>query len=225
MARATRLREATDADATNQEGDLATGSGAPSASAEPKLEAALGAQVRELRTALGMTIKDLANQAGLSLGMLSKIETGAISASLSTLQALATALNVPITTLFTKFEQRRDVSYVPAGQGLTIDRRGTKAGHNYELLGHSLGGDVVVEPYLIRLESDARPYAAFRHEGVELIYMLEGEVAYRHGDQIFDLKPGDALLFDSAAPHGPEELTKCPMRYLSIITYRRSAGR
>ena len=34
--------------------------------------------------------------------------------------------------------------------------------------------------------------------------------------------PGDALFFDAAAPHGPEELVKQPMTYLSIIIYPRS---
>jgi len=35
-------------------------------------------------------------------------------------------------------------------------------------------------------------------------------------------EPGDALFFDAAALHGPEELTKLPMTYLSIIIYPRS---
>jgi len=49
-------------------------------------------------------------------------------------------------------------------------------------------------------------------------------VAVRVGDPVVlrALKPGDALFFDSAALHGPEELTKLPMTYLSIIIYPRS---
>jgi hypothetical protein len=35
------------------------------------------------------------------------------------------------------------------------------------------------------------------------------------------LEPGDALFFDAAAKHGPEELIQAPMRYLSIIVYPR----
>jgi hypothetical protein len=38
------------------------------------------------------------------------------------------------------------------------------------------------------------------------------------------LRPGDALLFDSAAPHGPEKLVIQPMTYLSIITYARETA-
>ena len=49
--------------------------------------------------------------------------------------------------------------------------------------------------------------------------MLEGEVDYRHGDQVYALKPGDSLFFDADAPHGPEVLVKLPARYLSLIAY------
>ena len=52
--------------------------------------------------------------------------------------------------------------------------------------------------------------------------MLTGRVGYRHGDQVYELAPGDALLFDSAAPHGPELLHELPMTYLSVIVYSRS---
>ncbi len=109
-----------------------------------------------------------------------------------------------------------------AGKGVIIERRGTKAGHQYQLLGHSISGDIVVEPYLITLTEEAKPYTLFQHAGVEFIYMLTGRVLYRHADKAYPLSPGDALFFDAAAPHGPEELTKLPMTYLSIIIYPRS---
>jgi transcriptional regulator with XRE-family HTH domain len=202
------------------EADLATGSTAPAVT-ERTLEQSLGATVRVLRKQADLTMADLAGAAAISVGMLSKIENGQISPSLSTLQALATALNVPITALFAAFEEKRDCSYVRAGQGVTIERRGTKVGHQYSLLGHALGGDVAVDPYLITLHEEAAPYVGFQHEGVEFIYMLTGEVNYRHADQSYHLRPGDAMLFDSAALHGPETLISKPMTYLSIIIHSR----
>ena len=45
--------------------------------------------------------------------------------------------------------------------------------------------------------------------------------AYRHADGTYLLEPGDALFFDAAARHGPEELVEAPMQYLSIIIYPR----
>ena len=213
--RAVRLQEAGPA-----HGDAATGSSAPPA-ADYTLEQAIGAQVRALRRRIDVTAADLASGAGISTGMLSKIENGTISPSLSTLQAVAGALNVPISQLFTRFEEQRDCSFVRSGQGVVIERRGSKEGHQYSLLGHGLGGPVVVEPYLINLRGEAAPYTGFQHAGVEFIYMLTGEVAYRHGDQTYHLRAGDALLFDSGALHGPERLLRRPMTYLSIIIYPR----
>ena len=113
--------------------DLTTGSNAPQ-EPERTLARAIGARIRDLRQALHLSVAHLANAAAISSGMLSKIENGQISPSLTTLQALSTALNVPITNLFSAFEEKRDCSYVKAGQGVAIDRRGTKVGHVYQLL-------------------------------------------------------------------------------------------
>ena len=200
---------------------LKTGSLAPRPAVSLSIAQAIGTQVRNLRHKLDITGAELADQAGLSAGMLSKIENGAVSASIDSLEALARALNVSLTTFFASYEEQRDCSYVPRGQGVNIERRGTKAGHQYQLLGHSISGEVVVEPYLITLTEEAKPYAMFQHAGVEFIYMLTGKVVYRHADKAYPLSPGDALFFDSAALHGPEELTKLPMTYLSIIVYPR----
>jgi transcriptional regulator with XRE-family HTH domain len=208
---------------TPDEGDIATGSNAPQA-AERSLERALGLQIRQLRRQNDLSVSDLASAAGISNGMLSKIENGGISASLSTLQSIAGALNVPLSSLFASFEERQDCSFVPAGQGLTIERRGTKAGHVYQLLGHVMRGDMVVEPYLITLRENAIPHTSFRHAGTEFIYMLEGEVTYRHGAERYTLKQGDSLLFDSRALHGPETLVSSTSRYISIIIYPRGEG-
>jgi transcriptional regulator with XRE-family HTH domain len=201
---------------------LKTGSSAPAIAPPPRtLEAAIGAEVRRLRKSLDLTVSELATASGVSVGMLSKIENGAISASLTTLDCLSTAFNIPIAQLFAETEERRDCSFVKAGRGLRLDRRGTKAGHLYDLLGHSLPGEIGIEPYLITLSKDASPYTDFRHGGTEFIYMLYGKVRYRHSDQVYLLEPGDALFFDAAARHGPEELVVAPMQYLSIIVYPR----
>ena len=181
------------------------------------LEVWIGAQVREMRSALGMTMAELARSASLSVGMLSKIENGQTSPSLTTLQNLAAALNIPLASFFTKFDEKREASFVRAGEGLTIERRGSKSGHIYQLLGASLRNKIRMEPYLITLTGESDAYPIFQHPGVEFIFMLEGCVVYRHGDKNYRLQPGDALFFDSEAPHGPLELVTLPCRYLSVI--------
>lgn len=188
---------------------------------EKNLETAIGREVRGFRHRQGLTVADLAEKTGLSIGMLSKIENGNISPSLTTLQVLSGALSVPLTAFFRRFEETREAVHVPAGEGLEIERAGTRAGHQYNLLGHlgSNNSGVIVEPYLITLSETSDVFPTFQHAGIELLYMLEGMVRYRHGDRLYDLRPGDSLFFDADAPHGPEELVTLPARFLSVIAY------
>ena len=186
-----------------------------------RLEVAIGRQARQFRRQLDMTVSEVAKLAELSSGMLSKIENGMTSPSLATLRALARALNVPVTSLFRKYDEQRDASFVRAGEGLSIERRGSRAGHQYQLLGHSIGHRVSVEPYLITLTERSEVFPLFQHAGCEFIYILEGAVTYRHGGQTYDLGPGDSLFFDSDVPHGPENLVNLPVRMLSVIVNPR----
>jgi transcriptional regulator with XRE-family HTH domain len=185
------------------------------------LEEAIGREVKRFREKLNITISELAKAAHMSAGMLSKIENGATSPSLSSLQSLSRALQVPVTSLFRSFEEVRDATFVKAGEGLKIERRGTRAGHQYQLLGHTRDGPLIVEPYLVTLTETSDVFPVFQHEGIEFLYMLEGEVGYRHGDMVYPLQPGDSLFFDADVPHGPEELRRLPIRFLSVISHLR----
>lgn len=190
-------------------------------SRENVLEVAIGREVRAFRKEQSITVAELSATTGLSIGMLSKIENGNTSPSLTTLQTLANALSVPLTSFFHGFEETRMAVHTKAGAGIELEREGTRANHQYDLLGHigANASGVIVEPYLITLSDQADVFPTFQHTGIETIYMLEGEVDYRHGDMIYALKPGDSLFFDADAPHGPEVLVKLPARYLSIISY------
>ncbi|MBP0616826.1 helix-turn-helix domain-containing protein [Jiella mangrovi] len=217
-------RKRDQAAARNQPGSTPPLTQDPHATREPtehNLEAAIGHEVRAFRKKLGITVSDLASATGVSLGMLSKIENGNISPSLTTLQALSRALGVPLTAFFRRFEEARNAVFVKAGEGVELERRGTRAGHQYNLLGH-IGNNtsgVTVEPYLITLTTDSDVFPTFQHAGMEFLYMLEGEVIYRHANNRYHMQPGDSFFFDADAPHGPEELVKLPSRYLSIICY------
>ena len=188
---------------------------------ENVLEVAIGRQIRIYRKQMEITVSDLSKMTGLSTGMLSKIENGNTSPSLSTLQTLSNALSIPMTAFFKQFEQKRECIHTKANEGVEVEGEGTRAGHQYNLLGHLGSNDsgVIVEPYLIELTSETVTFKTFQHGGLETIYMLAGEITYRHGDGIYKLQPGDTLFFDANTPHGPETLDKLPARFLSIISY------
>ena len=137
---------------------------------DTSLEISIGREVKGFRKKLGITVVELAKLADLSSGMLSKIENGQTSPSLATLKSLTAALNVPVTSLFRQFEEERDASFVPAGQGIEIERRGTRSGHQYRLLGHTISGAVTVEPYLISFseESDVFWSALFKWSSINV---------------------------------------------------------
>ena len=189
-----------------------------------RLEAAIGQSVRAFRKAAGLGVVELARLASLSSGMLSRIENGTISPSLATLQALAQALQVPVTALFREFEEVRDTTFVRAGEGLRVSRDGPRIGHEYRILGHTTSKRIAVEPYLMSYSDAAQVFPVFQRAGNEFIYVLEGELTYRHGKKLYRMSHGDSLLFDAEVPHGPEELIAIPVKYIAVICYPRGAG-
>ena len=157
--------------------------------------------------------------------MLSKIENGAISPSLATLQAVALALQVPVTSLLRDFEEVSDTTFVRAGEGLLVSREGPRIGHEYRILGHTTAKQIALEPYLMSYDDPAEVFPVYQRSGSEFIYVLEGELTYRHGSKLFSMLAGDSLLFDAAVPHGPEKLSKPPVRYIAVVCYARDPER
>jgi transcriptional regulator with XRE-family HTH domain len=183
------------------------------------LERVLARRVREYRLAAGLTVADLAVRVGLSKAMISKIENAQTSCSLTTLARLADGLEVPVTALFRGVDADREAVYVPAGSGARIIRRGTRVGHQYALLGSLRGAHKRLEAVLVTLTEASEVFPLFQHPGTELLYMLEGEMVYGHGDARYRMRPGDALQLDGEGSHGPEELVSLPIRFLSVTAY------
>jgi DNA-binding XRE family transcriptional regulator len=175
--------------------------------------------VRTRRQEIGLNVGQLAERSGISKGMLSKIENAQTSPSLSTLERLASALDMPVTSLFRGLAEERDAVFVKAGSGPEIVRQGTRAGHSYELLGSLRGPYKRVEPLLVSLTESSEVFPLFQHAGIELLYMLEGIMEYSYGKQHYRMEPGDTMQFEGDIPHGPTMLIKLPIRFLSITTY------
>lgn len=189
-------------------------------SAQGSLAGQVGATARRLRQAQGLTLADVAASAGISAGMLSRLENGDVSPSLDTLAALARALGSSCAALLREdTAQPSDAQLVRKGEGLEVVRRGTRRGHTYHLLAADRGPVRVFEPFLVTLTSKSEEFPDFDHPGVEFIHILEGSLRYRHGTESFLLRPGDSLTFRGDVPHGPEKLLKLPVRMLSIIIY------
>jgi DNA-binding XRE family transcriptional regulator len=191
---------------------------APAADDNP-LERSLGAQLRRLRLAHRLTLAELATRTGVSKPMLSKIENAQTSCSLTTVARLAAALDVPATVLFRGADTEREAVFTEAGTGPRIVARGTRVGHDYVLLGALRGPHKRMEAHLVTLTEHSEVFPLFQHPGTELLFMLEGEMVYGHGEATYRMRPGDALQLDGEGVHGPQELVTLPIRFLSVVAY------
>ena len=197
----------------------------PDLTVDHSLERYLGTAIRDLRQRHGLTIAEVAEQVGISRGMLSKIENAQTATSLETLGKLASALGVSLSNLFRNYNMPDGgAQLVKQGDGMEVVRRGTKRGHTYHLLAYDQGPIKLFEPFLITMDDASEVFPTFEHPGIEFIYLLEGKLEYRHGKHTYLLEPGDSLSFRGEVPHGPERLVELPIRFLAIIYYAVPIG-
>lgn len=189
-----------------------------------ELDLFIGKTINTLRKKQSLTIADVSEQSKISRGMLSKIENGQVSPSLDSLLKISHALGVPISAFFKEFDTDGiGAQLVKSDERLEVVRRGTKVGHTYHLLAYDTGPNKLFEPFLISLDNQSEIFPTFSHEGKVFMFLLEGELIYRHGKTNYHLKPGDSLTYDAQISHGPEELVKVPIKFLNIIIYETTA--
>ncbi len=185
-----------------------------------KLEQYLGLQIKRQRQAQDLKLSDVAKIADISQGMLSKIENAQVSTSLDTLSRLCDVLGLPLSKLFGEYDQQDGSALlVKADQGMEVVRRGTEKGHTYHLLNHTRGPKKSFEAYMVSMDDASEEFPTFSHPGTEFLHLLEGELIYRHGNQLYRMEAGDSLTFEGEVPHGPEQLVQVPIRLLSIMNY------
>ncbi|WP_375407058.1 helix-turn-helix domain-containing protein [uncultured Amnibacterium sp.] len=189
------------------------------------LERVIAARVRDYRGERGLSSAELASLSGISKAMVSRIESATTSASLTTLGRIAGGLGVPVTALFRGADADREAVFTREGGGSVTVRGGTRLGHVYRQLGVLKDVDAALDPTLVSLTESSAVFPLFQHGGTEFLFMLEGEMVYAHGEQTFRLRPGDSLLIDGEAPHGPQELVAVPIRFLAVRSATRSPTR
>ena len=136
-----------------------------------------------------MAANELAKAAGLSNGMLLKIERND-DVFLQHAASIAAALKVPLARLSASHEQRADYSLVRAGKDISVRRRGSKLGLEYELLDHLLCGKICrALPRHTQQRFQCQPRVSTYR--IAFMYVLEGSMLYRHADALVELRPGD----------------------------------
>ena len=159
-------------------------------------ESEVGARIRDLRLRHGLSLRSLASLCGISANAISLIERGENSPTVSSLQQLALALDVPITDFF-EDETTRTAVFIKHGEGIRYSNDSVEL----ENLGVGIQNQQL-EPFRLTIapgsESCDEPV---NHPGQEFVYCLDGEIEYHVSSQRYLLKAGDSLLFQANQQH------------------------
>ena len=163
----------------------------------------IGAKLHELRVARGLTIEALATAAGLSKGLLSKIENFRALPSLPVLATLATALDCELAELVAEVrtQDRKPYLLVRAGEGDPVARERSR-GFRYRALQAADCAGLRFQAFHLELAPGAEREGRST-DGDEFLQVLRGEVELRLGEDDLHLRPGDSLYFDGRVPHAP----------------------
>ena len=180
---------------------------------QPSTEVNVGRRLRELRIERGLSIRALAEQSGLNVNTLSFIENGKTSPSVSTLQQVAAALELPINAFFEIKTNPQAIVYQKAR-----DRQSAAFTHGTLA---DLGAGFArpgLEPFVVTLEPQADSGdTPILHTGIEFVFCLEGCIGYEEDEQTFILEPGDSLLFEARLPHRWRNAEDSPSRSLLLL--------
>lgn len=160
-------------------------------------EILVGQKLRELRRRQGFSLRALADRSGLNFNTLSLVENGRSSPSVSTLQQLARALDVPIAAFFESEPVEKKVVFTPADQRPQASFGSTQM----QNLGKDLLGNTV-QPFAVTLKPGAGSGdRMIVHTGHEFVYCLSGTIRYQIEESEYILHPGDSLVFEAHLPH------------------------
>jgi transcriptional regulator with XRE-family HTH domain len=161
----------------------------------------IGPKIREMRLKKSMGLAQLGAHTGLSTAMLSKIERGQLFPTLPTLLRIALVFGVGLDHFFVESTEPR-MSVVRKKERLRIlDRLGsTSPAYFFESLDFPVT-DRKIEAYYAEFPANGQASEPHLHSGVELIYILKGQVTVSADGKDVTLEEGDAMYFDSSIPH------------------------
>lgn len=160
-------------------------------------ESTIGARIRRLRKSRGGSVRHLASLTGLSPSYVSSVERGLSNPSIASLHKLAAALGTNVPTLL---GERPDPTASPLVR--PPDRRTLKMEVPGVVFENLAMVETDLQSILVTVAPGAGSQGAYRHEGEEFLYMLEGELEFTL-DEVYTyrVQAGDALTFHSDRPH------------------------
>ena len=162
----------------------------------------IGERIKRLRLKKSMGLVELGKHTGLSASYLSQLETGRVVPTLRNLARVAMVFSKDLAYFFEP-EPAAVFRIHRRSERVRMPQTGVEPPtYFFESLGYMVP-DRHMDPYFaefIPLEKGMEP-RAHMHAGFEFLYVLDGELALKHGDHESVLEAGDAVYFDASAPH------------------------
>jgi len=162
----------------------------------------IGDRVRQIREEKGLSLEALSNLTGFETELLSRIETSQVQPQLGTMIKLSKALDSAFGRLVSGVGDRL-YSLTRKDERKVVSRSTTQTGKKKLYTYKSLAPEVKgrhMEALIVRLEENPDEEISV-HDGEEFIYVLDGTVAFKIGDDRFELVPGDSVYYLSTTPH------------------------
>ena len=179
-------------------------------------EAAIGAQLRELRLLKNLTLKEVSEQAGISVGYLSQLERNHSRLPIGVLKKISDVLGVHMNWFFQQSSggdaSERDI-VVRAGNRRSLSFTGL--GITEELLSPNLSGPLELLISTIAPGADSEDYS---HDGAEAGLVLSGTLELWVSGRHFTLHEGDSFSFKSTEVHRCANPGALATRVLWVIT-------
>jgi transcriptional regulator with XRE-family HTH domain len=178
------------------------------------LSRTLAVRLREERRRRRLSLRRLAEESGLSPTTVHQVETGRGSPSLATLQALATALRVPLAALFESGPPNPEPAVRLPGRERP---RTPMPGGSIERLATGLPGQRLRGLLVTLAPGGNTGDEAMTHPGQELVVGLAGRCVYEVAGKEYAVGPGDSLLVDSRRPHRGTNRSRRDARLLLVL--------
>jgi transcriptional regulator with XRE-family HTH domain len=174
----------------------------------------IGKRIREYRRKRSLTLEQLAQAADLSVSFLSEIERGLAQPSFASIKKIRKALGVSLLSVLGQEDEQPNGAFTANGvprdriiTGPTLvraDQRKKLAYPGqpgfYELLTPDLNRQLEVLYFTMEPDSDTGPEPLLDPSGEKCMVILNGEVEFRVGDEVFHMNAGDSLSYPADAP-------------------------
>lgn len=163
---------------------------------------AIGERIRSIREEKGLSLEELSQMTGFEVELLASIEKKEVQPQLGTVMKLSKALDGAFSRMLsgvgdrlysiTRKDQRKAVMR-------STSHEGRKKVYSYKSLAPEVKGRNM-EALYVTLEENPEGEMSV-HNGEEFIYVIEGNVIFKIGDDTFELEPGDTVYYLSTTPH------------------------